>query len=70
MKHTVMVTLDRGDAFHARAGQTLLDAALMAGVDLPHDCRSGHCGTCRCAVVEGAVDGGDEDGGDQHQHDG
>ena len=64
MKHTVMVTLDRGDAFHARAGQTLLDAALMAGVDLPHDCRSGHCGTCRCAVVEGAVDGGDEDSGD------
>lgn len=62
MKQTVRVTLDRGDTFHARAGQTLLDAALMAGFDLPHDCRSGHCGTCRCSVVDGAVDGGNEGG--------
>jgi len=46
------------DVFAANRGDLLLDAALMNGVDIPHDCRSGHCGTCLVRVMEGRVFGG------------
>jgi NAD(P)H-flavin reductase/ferredoxin len=48
----------------ANAGELLLDWALMNGVDLPHDCRSGICGACRVRLVEGRVYGGHEKGDD------
>jgi phenol hydroxylase P5 protein len=41
------------------AGQTLLDAALRAGVYIPHACLHGLCGTCKVQVLEGEVDIGD-----------
>lgn len=37
------------------AGQTLLDAALEAGADLPFACKGGVCCTCRAQVTEGSV---------------
>ncbi len=40
----------------ARAGETLLDAGLRAGLALPFDCRSGGCGVCLCTVLAGRVD--------------
>lgn len=42
-----------GQTFTARVGDVLLDAALIGGADLPHDCRAGRCGTCVTQVVEG-----------------
>lgn len=53
------VTLGTGGEFSAHAGQTLLEAALRNGVDLPHDCRAGICGTCRVTVREGHTQGGE-----------
>ena len=50
--------LVNGDEFTANRGDLLLDAALMNGVDIPHDCRSGHCGTCLVRLMEGRVFGG------------
>lgn len=47
-----------GQAFPARPGDVLLDAALTSGVDVPHECRSGQCGTCRVRVADGRVLGG------------
>ena len=35
--------------------ETVLAAALRAGVLLPHECQLGGCGTCRMKVIEGAV---------------
>jgi NAD(P)H-flavin reductase/ferredoxin len=43
------------EVFSTYRGDLLLDAALMNGVGIPHDCRSGHCGTCRVRVLEGRV---------------
>ncbi|HEX2336728.1 MAG TPA: 2Fe-2S iron-sulfur cluster binding domain-containing protein, partial [Hyphomicrobiaceae bacterium] len=47
-----------GNSFLARRGELLLDAALSNGIDLPHDCRAGHCGTCCVRLVSGEVQGG------------
>ncbi|MFK0166974.1 2Fe-2S iron-sulfur cluster-binding protein [Rhizobium sp. NPDC090279] len=37
-------------------GQTILDAALAEGLDIPYDCRAGVCGTCKCALISGHVE--------------
>jgi NAD(P)H-flavin reductase len=52
------------DTFLANCGDLLLDSALMSGVELPHDCRSGICGSCRVRVVDGKVSGGIDDSSD------
>lgn len=36
-----------------RADETVLDAALRAGVNAPYSCRGGMCCTCRAKLVEG-----------------
>ena len=48
-----------GSSFLARRGELLLDAALSAGIDLPYNCRAGHCGTCCVRLVSGEVRGGE-----------
>jgi len=48
-----------GSNFLARRGELLLDAALNKGIDLPYDCRSGHCGSCCVRLVSGEVRGGE-----------
>ena len=47
-----------GQSFIARHGELLLDAVLSNGIDLPYDCRAGHCGTCCVRLVAGDVRGG------------
>ena len=42
-----------------RRGELLLDAALSNGIDLPYNCRAGHCGTCCVRLVSGEVQGGE-----------
>ena len=53
------LTLHPGPAqAKARAGETILEAGLRAGLALPYDCRSGGCGLCACTVLNGRVDPG------------
>ena len=40
-------------AFAADADETVLDAALRAGLNLPHSCKGGHCGSCRARILHG-----------------
>lgn len=44
-----------GRSFLCGPGQTVLAAALAAGIDLPYECASGSCGSCRARLVEGSV---------------
>ncbi|HSV78531.1 MAG TPA: 2Fe-2S iron-sulfur cluster-binding protein, partial [Ramlibacter sp.] len=45
-----------GRSFACAPGQTLLAAALAAGIDLPYECASGSCGTCRGQLIAGGVE--------------
>jgi CDP-4-dehydro-6-deoxyglucose reductase len=36
-------------------GETILDAALRAGLNLPHSCKGGHCSSCRARIHSGQV---------------
>jgi len=38
------------------SGESILDAALAAGADLPFACKGGVCCTCRCKLTEGQVE--------------
>lgn len=48
-----------GQTFTVREGETVLDGALRAGVELQFGCRHGKCSTCKYLVEEGEVDFGD-----------
>src|SRR5262245_268740 len=58
MARSHQITIN-GHRFLARRGAVLLDAALSNGIDLPFDCRAGHCGTCCMRLVSGKVWGGE-----------
>lgn len=57
---TYEVTIDPlGQTIEVEEGQTILDAALRAGIWLPHACGHGLCATCKVQVTEGEVDLGE-----------
>jgi len=41
--------------FRVRPGETVLEAALRAGIRLPHSCRNGTCRACLCDGLQGEV---------------
>jgi CDP-4-dehydro-6-deoxyglucose reductase len=45
-----------GQTFTAEADETVLAAALRAGLNLPHSCKGGHCASCRARILGGSVD--------------
>ena len=47
-----------GHTFDAQADESILAAALNAGLVLPYGCRDGACGSCKGRLVEGKVDYG------------
>jgi CDP-4-dehydro-6-deoxyglucose reductase len=52
----VRVSLYKSDrSFSVAPGESLLDAALHAGLNLPHSCKGGNCGACRARLIEGEV---------------
>lgn len=48
-----------GQTIEVEEGQNILDAALRAGIWLPHACCHGLCATCKVTVVDGEVDHGE-----------
>ncbi|MEX0448939.1 CDP-6-deoxy-delta-3,4-glucoseen reductase [Spiribacter sp. 221] len=54
MTHRIRIA-DSDHAFDAEEGESVIDAALRAGLMLPYSCRSGTCGTCMGDVVEGSI---------------
>lgn len=52
------ISIQPGGLHFSAADQTLLDAALAAGLSVPHGCRNGVCGACKGRVVHGEIDPG------------
>lgn len=52
---TVVMDGRRRSFLAERNGETVLEAAGRAGLELPYSCRAGVCSTCRTRVVRGAV---------------
>ncbi|MEW9670018.1 NADH:ubiquinone reductase (Na(+)-transporting) subunit F [Ammoniphilus sp. 3BR4] len=51
---TYEVTLEpSGKTIIAKEGQTLLDAAIRNGIQIPYGCRHGSCSACKAQVLEG-----------------
>ncbi len=44
-----------GHTFHVRPSQTVLQAAIDAGINLPYGCRNGACGSCKAKLISGKV---------------
>src|SRR5690625_4050800 len=58
MKRYTVKVLPSEQTFTVKPEQTVLDAALDAGIVLPYSCRSGTCSTCKGRVVSGTYDAG------------
>ena len=44
-----------GRTLHVREDRSVLEAALAAGLNVPHSCKSGHCASCRARLVSGEI---------------
>lgn len=49
------VMIPEGRRFECAPTQTLLSAAVSAGVVIDHSCRTGRCGSCRARVLDGST---------------
>ncbi len=44
-----------GHSFEVRPSQTVLEAAIDAGITIPYGCRYGSCGSCKGKIISGSV---------------
>jgi len=54
MKYQVTLPAS-GHTFMANDNETILEAALNAGISLPYGCRGGRCGACKGKILKGNV---------------
>jgi len=57
MTHQVSIR-NTGHVFQAQDGESILQAALNAGLVLPYGCRDGACGSCKGRLIDGPIDYG------------
>jgi len=53
-----ITAIPSGRKVTAQGGETVLEAALRQGMNLPYQCRDGACGTCKGKILRGSVDYG------------
>jgi CDP-4-dehydro-6-deoxyglucose reductase len=53
--HPNVTIQNSGHHFQVRPSQTVLEAAIEAGINLPYGCRNGACGACKGKVISGKV---------------
>jgi len=53
-EHSVRIE-PHGRTLRVPATQSVLEAALAAGLNLPHSCKSGHCSSCRARLRAGEI---------------
>ena len=53
--HPNVTIQNSGHQFQVRPSQTVLEAAIEAGINLPYGCRNGACGVCKGKVISGKL---------------
>jgi ferredoxin len=51
----IVTLLPSKQSFPVQEGQSILEAAALAGLRLPSSCRNGTCRACLCRMTEGSV---------------
>lgn len=54
-QHTITLKPDHA-TFSALESETLLNASIKQGLNLPHSCQNGSCGQCKAEVISGTVE--------------
>lgn|GEM_PF-6792593 len=54
MSYSRVTLLPFGYVLSVEQGETILEAALRAGLNLPHSCKGGHFSSCRARIQRGA----------------
>lgn len=49
------IQLTNGRHFSASSNESILEAAIRAGLTIPYSCRTGRCSSCKCRVDKGNV---------------
>ncbi len=52
---TIVKLVHKDIQFPVEAKETILEAAIKAGVDIDYSCMQGTCGTCKSQVITGDV---------------
>jgi CDP-4-dehydro-6-deoxyglucose reductase len=55
VNHPSVTIQNSGHQFQVRPSQTVLEAAIEAGINLPYGCRNGACGACKGKLISGKV---------------
>jgi CDP-4-dehydro-6-deoxyglucose reductase len=55
MSYSRVTLLPYGQVLSVEQGETILDAALRAGLNLPHSCKGGHCSSCKARIQSGTI---------------
>lgn len=55
MSYSRVTLLPSQQVIVVEEGETILDAALRAGLNLPHSCKGGHCSSCRARIRGGHI---------------
>jgi CDP-4-dehydro-6-deoxyglucose reductase, E3 len=55
MPYSRVSLLPTQQAIVVEEDETILDAALRAGLNLPHSCKGGHCSSCRARIRDGRI---------------
>lgn len=55
MPYSRITLLPSQQVIFVEEGETILDAALRAGLNLPHSCKGGHCSSCRARIRAGRI---------------
>lgn len=55
MSYSRVTLLPSGQVLAVASGEAILEAALRAGLNLPHSCKGGHCASCKAQLLAGEV---------------
>jgi len=47
------ITTSFGKKFSQSVGETILEAAVLNGINLPYSCTTGRCSSCKCKILHG-----------------